>query len=306
MVPDIGAPPPGEQALAPGEERSQPAYLVLEVWGELPQDGGICTENEPLSSGSQAHPPSPFPQQWPLTHLPAGRQGRLLRRTNQTGQGDPLCGTEKGLVGPGTCLCVCLHMCVTVCVCVYVCVCAILYCVCLKRSDSPGKTVCVCGRASIPPSSCIAGRVTGHMCEALPQDFMGPWGLIPGFLSKERGQCALILLGSLQSLPSSPGPLPTPTVQRLRGQRKRMGGSADTLSQTWGPPHAELHPHTDINPTQLVTHTHGHTESPFPHCWPRKPDSPSLRCSKRHTLRATNLIIQRERERETGESPRLA
>lgn len=139
LVQNTRSPPPGEQALAPGEERSQPAYLVLEVWGELPQDGGICTENELLSAGSQAHPPSPLLQRRPLTHLPAGRQGRLLRRTNQTGQGDPLCGTEMGLVGPGTCFCVCPHMCVIVCVC------AILYCICLKRSDSPGKTVCMYG-----------------------------------------------------------------------------------------------------------------------------------------------------------------
>ena len=159
----------------------------------------------------------------------------------------------------------------------------------------PYTTLFRSGRTSTPPFSCIAGRVTGYMCEALPQDFMGPWGLTPGFLAKERGQCALILLGSLQSLPSSPGPLPTPTMQRLRGQRKRMGGSADTLSQTWGPPHAELHPHTDINPTQSITHTHGHTESPFPHCWPRKPRSGgSKRAASRLERRAESLASPRD------------
>lgn len=73
---------------------------------------------------------------------------------------------------------------------------------------------------------------------------------------------ALILLGSLPSLPSSPGPLPPlpcrgfrDWAQRERDRERGWGGSADTQSQTWGPPHAELHPNTDINPTQSITHT---------------------------------------------------
>lgn len=107
--------PPKGTGPGPSGARRQPAYLVPEVWGELSQDGGICRESRPPGSGSgpTLHP-APSPErppftspEWSATHPPVRRRGRLLRRTNQTQQGNPPCETEKGFVGPWTFLCVC-------------------------------------------------------------------------------------------------------------------------------------------------------------------------------------------------------
>ena len=82
------------------------------------------------------------------------------------------------------------------------------------------------------------------MCEALPKclcvrDFMGP----SDFLSEERGQRALVLLGALQSLPTSSGPQPSIHLAEDVGtwaqgetQRKRTGSKCRHIVPEVGTP----------------------------------------------------------------------
>lgn len=112
--------PLGGLTLAPGEQRASLHTWSLKSGGNCRRMGGSAGER---ASKSRVPDPSSCPRSHliPPTHLPAGRQGRLLQRTNQTWQVDPLCGTGHvghGLVGPGACFCVCGRVCCSVCVCV--------------------------------------------------------------------------------------------------------------------------------------------------------------------------------------------
>lgn len=105
--------------LVPREQGTSLHTWSLKSGGNCRRMGGSAGRTGLYIQGSTFHLHSPPPKPSP-THPPAGRQGRLLRRTSQTRQGDPLCGTGKGLVGPWTCFCVCgcICTCVTVCACV--------------------------------------------------------------------------------------------------------------------------------------------------------------------------------------------
>ena len=105
--------------------RAQHAYLVPEVWGELPQDEGICRESRPLSSGPQAHLPSPPHSSDALPHSPSCREAGQAASKNQSNMaGGPPLWDRKGLNGSMNLLlyvwlCLwCLPMCVIVCACV--------------------------------------------------------------------------------------------------------------------------------------------------------------------------------------------
>lgn len=91
--------------LVPREQGTSLHTWSLKSGGNCRRMGGSAGRTGLYIPGSTFHLPSPPPKSSP-THPPLGRQGRLLRRTNQTRQGDPLCGTGKGLVGPWTCFCV--------------------------------------------------------------------------------------------------------------------------------------------------------------------------------------------------------
>ena len=138
-TPEPPSPPPGGQALGKGGKQGTSLRTrSLKSGGNCRRIGGSAWRAGPKLKVLDPPPHLPTPTKAP-THPPAGRQGRPLRRTNQTQQGDPLCGTGKCLVGPGTpfCVygCVCAestHVCMPVCVCVCVCVCVTLFCICLK------------------------------------------------------------------------------------------------------------------------------------------------------------------------------
>jgi hypothetical protein len=52
-----------------GEARSPPQYLVPEVWGELPQNGGVCRESGLLSFKASSPSPMFLPTPNPMLQL---------------------------------------------------------------------------------------------------------------------------------------------------------------------------------------------------------------------------------------------